>query len=64
MARGKGDFAMRLPSSAFYSAVVAGGANVIQEIGPESMSDAASRTADEIAALLREAFKKRGWIGK
>ncbi len=55
---------MRLPSSAFYSAVVAGGANVIQEIGPESMSDAASRTADEIAALLRKAFKKRGWIGR
>ena len=44
------------------SAAVAGGANVVQEIGPESMSNMAKLTAEEIASLLSEAFKKRGWI--
>ncbi|MDJ0611035.1 MAG: DUF4410 domain-containing protein [Kiloniellales bacterium] len=44
------------------SAVVAGGAQVIKEVGPESISAAASRTAEEISGVLREGFKKRGWI--
>ena len=44
------------------SAAIAGGLNVAQELGPESMQAAANRTAEEIAKVLEEAFKKRGWI--
>ncbi len=44
------------------SAAIAGGMNVVQELGPETMQAAANRTAEEIAEVLEEAFKKRGWI--
>ncbi len=44
------------------SAAISGGLNVAQELGPESMQAAANRTAEEIAKVLEEAFKKRGWI--
>ena len=44
------------------SAAISGGLNVAQEIGPESLDSAAKRTAKEIAKVLEEAFKKRGWI--
>ena len=44
------------------SAVIAGGMNVAQEMGPESMRAAAKRTAEEIAKVLKDAFRKRGWI--
>ena len=42
--------------------MIAGGMNVAQEMGPESMSAAAKRTAEEIAKVLKDAFRKRGWI--
>ena len=44
------------------SAVIAGSANVAQELGPEGIQGAAKRTAKEIAKLLRDAFQKQGWI--
>ncbi len=44
------------------SAAISGGTNIAKEIGPESVEGAAKRTAEEIAKVLREAFKKRGWI--
>ena len=44
------------------SAVVAGGLNVAQELGPESMRAAANRTAKDIAEVLRDAFENQGWI--
>ncbi len=44
------------------SAAVSGGMNVAKELGPESLDGAAKRTAEEIAEVLREGFKKRGWI--
>ncbi len=44
------------------SAAISGGLNVFQEIGPESMSSLAEGTAEEIAKVLEEVFKKRGWI--
>ncbi len=44
------------------SAAISGGMNVAQEMGPESIEGAAKRTAKEIAKVLSEAFKKRGWI--
>ncbi len=44
------------------SAVVSGGLNVAQELGPESLGGAAKRTAEEIAKVLKQAFEKRGWM--
>lgn len=44
------------------TAVIAGGANIVQELGPESMRAAANRTAKDIAQILQDAFKKQGWI--
>ena len=44
------------------SAAVSGAMNVGQEITSESIEGAAQRTAEEIAKVLEEAFKKRGWI--
>jgi len=44
------------------SAVISGSMNVVQELGPESMNAAAKRTAKEIANLLQDAFRRRGWI--
>ncbi len=44
------------------SVAISGALNVGQEIKPESIEGAAKRTAEEIAEVLREAFKKRGWI--
>ncbi len=44
------------------SAVIAGGANVVQEIGPESIESASLRTAEEITKIVEEAYRKRGWL--
>ena len=44
------------------TAAVAGGINILQELGPESMRAAANRTAKDIAKILRDAFQKQGWI--
>ena len=44
------------------AAVISGTLNVAQELGPEGMSAAAKRTANEIAKVLRDAFRRRGWI--
>jgi len=44
------------------SAMIAGGANVAQEMGPESIQAAAKRTAKEIVKVLRENFRRQGWI--
>jgi len=44
------------------AAIIAGGMNVAQEIGPESLNAAAKRTAQEIMKILSLAFVKNGWI--
>ncbi len=44
------------------SLIVAGAMNVIQELGPERMTSLGKSTAKEIAKVLRDAFRKRGWI--
>ena len=44
------------------STAVAGSLNVASELGPESMSSAANRTAEEIAGELRKVFEERGWM--
>ncbi len=44
------------------SAIMAGGMNVAQELGPESMNAAAKNTAKEIIRLLSRAFAEQGWI--
>ncbi len=44
------------------SLLVAGGMNVAQELGPESMNAAAKRTAEEIVKTLSQTFAKQGWI--
>ncbi len=44
------------------AAAISGGANILQELGPESIQAAADRTASEIAKVLRENFRRRGWI--
>jgi hypothetical protein len=44
------------------TAIIAGGMNVAQEIGPESLNAAAKRTAQEITKILSLAFAEHGWI--
>jgi hypothetical protein len=44
------------------SLAISGGLNIAQELGPEGIESAAARTAEEIAEVLEEAFKTRGWI--
>lgn len=44
------------------SAAVSGGMNLAQEAGPESIEGAARRTASRIAALIVDAYRKRGWM--
>ncbi len=44
------------------AAVISGGLNIAQELGPEKIESAAKRTAKDIAKVLRDAFRKRGWI--
>jgi hypothetical protein len=44
------------------SVAVSGAMNVGQEMSPESIEGAAKRTAEEIAKVLSDAFKKRGWL--
>ena len=44
------------------AAAVAGGINIAKELGPEKIESAAKRTAEEIAKVLRDAFRRRGWI--
>ncbi len=42
--------------------IVAGAMNVAQELGPERMTSLGKSTAKKIAKVLRDAFRKRGWI--
>ncbi len=44
------------------AAIIGGGINVAKEVGPESITAAANRTADTIAEELRKGFRRRGWI--
>ncbi len=44
------------------AAAISGGANILQELGPERIQATADRTASEIAKLLRHNFRRRGWI--
>jgi hypothetical protein len=44
------------------SVAISGGLNIVQERGPESIEGAAERTAEEIAKVLEEAFRKQGWL--
>ncbi len=44
------------------AAVVSGGINLLQELGPEKIQGAANRTAKAIAKELRTGFRRRGWI--
>lgn len=44
------------------SAAVSGAGNLVKEAGPESIEGAARRTAKEIAALIVDAYRKRGWL--
>lgn len=44
------------------SAVISGVANVAQEVGPESIEDAADRTASQAADIIQNAYKERGWL--
>lgn len=48
--------------SAATSAAVGGTSNVLQERGPEAMKAAAQRTARELARVVVEAYRKRGWL--
>jgi len=44
------------------SLVISGTANVLQELGSESLDGAAKRTAKEIAKVIVREYKKRGWL--
>jgi hypothetical protein len=44
------------------SAAVGGTSNVMQERGPEAIRAAAQRTAKELARLVIDAYRKRGWL--
>lgn len=44
------------------SAAVSGTSNVMQERGPEAIRAAAQRTAKELARLIVDAYRKRGWL--
>jgi len=44
------------------SVIMAGGMNVAQELGPESLNAAAKNTAKEIIRILSRAFAEQGWI--
>lgn len=44
------------------SAAVSGASNVVQEVGPETIEAAARRTAREIAGLIVDAYRQRGWL--
>ncbi len=44
------------------AAAISGGVNILQELGPERIQALADGTASEIAKLLRDNFRRRGWI--
>lgn len=48
--------------SAVTTVAVSGTSNVMQERGPEAISSAAQRTAKELAKLIVDAYRKRGWL--
>lgn len=48
--------------SAMTTAAVSGTSNVMQERGPEAISAAAQRTAKELAKMIIDAYRKRGWL--
>ena len=53
---------MLIPLGLGASAAVTGGSNVIQERGPEAIQSAAQRTAKELAKLIIDAYRQRGWL--
>ena len=53
---------MLVPLGLGASAAVAGGSNVMQERGPEAIQSAAQRTAKELAKLIIDAYRQRGWL--
>ncbi len=44
------------------AATVSGGANVVKEMGPESLGAAVNRTAKKISKALSRIFAQHGWI--
>ena len=44
------------------AAAVSGGMNIVQEAGTETMGAAARRTAAEMAKVVRDGYRKRGWL--
>lgn len=53
---------MLVPLGLGASAAVTGSANVMQERGPEGIQAAAQRTAKELAKLIIDAYRQRGWL--
>ena len=44
------------------SAVISGAASTVREIDPETLEGAADRTAEEVADIVEEAYRQRGWL--
>lgn len=44
------------------SAIVSGAASSVREIDPETLEGAAERTAEEVADIVEEAYRERGWL--
>ena len=44
------------------SAIVSGTASTVREIDPETLEGAAERTAEEVADIVEEAYRERGWL--
>lgn len=44
------------------SAAISGTANVVKEVGPESIEGASLRTAEEITKIVEDAYRARGWL--
>ena len=44
------------------SAIVSGAASSVREIAPETLEGAAERTAEEVADIVEEAYRERGWL--
>lgn len=49
-------------SATAVSAAASGTSNLLQERGAESLEGAAKRTADSLAQVVIDAYKKRGWM--
>ncbi len=44
------------------SAVISGAASTVREIDSETLEGAAARTAEEVADVVEEAYRQRGWL--